>query len=272
MTSKIIVRGNPISVIEVESEKYISLTDMTASFEGGLDLIEKWLRNKNTIEFLGVWEKLYNPNFNSPEFEGIRNEAGTNRFLLSVKKWREKTGGTGLQAKTGRYGSGTYAHEDIAIEFGAWLNPEFKLYLIKEFKRLKQIEAQRASKDWQLNRALSKINYRIHTDAVDQHLIPPRTPNKLKWSWFTEEADILNLAMFGKTAKQWRGENSNLEDNIRDYATQEQLLVLANLESLNSQFIKDGLSKQERLKKLNKIAIEQMKSLLGSSAMKKLGK
>jgi hypothetical protein len=270
MTKKLTVHGNQINVIEIDGEKYISLTDMTVSFDGGLSLIEKWLRNKNTIEFLAVWEKLHNPDFNSPEFEGIRNEAGTNRFMLSVKKWKEKTNGKCLHAKTGRYGSGTYAHEDVALEFGAWLNPEFKLYLVKEFKRLKQIEAQRLSKDWQLNRALSKLNYRIHTDAVDAHLIPEKTPNKLKWPWFTEEADLLNLAMFGKTAKQWRSENPKLDGNIRDHATQEQLLVLSNLENLNSQFIKDGLSKTERLRKLNETAITQMKSLLNSPAMKKL--
>lgn len=270
MTSKIIVRDNPIRVLEIHGEKYLSITDMTASFEGGSDLIEKWLRNKNTIEFLGVWEALHNPEFNSPEFEGIRSEAGTNRFILSVKKWVEKTGGLGLTAKTGRYDSGTYAHEDIALEFGAWLSPEFKLYLIKEFKRLKQIEAQRASKEWQLNRTLSKINYRIHTDAVDRHLIPKHVPGKLKWSWFTDEADILNAALFGKTAKQWRKENPASDGNIRDNSTKEQLLVLANLEILNSQFVKDGLSKAVRLKKLNEAAISQMTSLLKNSSVKKL--
>ena len=149
MNPNLIIHGNKINVIKIDGEKYISLTDMTSSFEGGLSLIEKWLRNKNTIEFLAVWEKLHNPDFNSPEFEGIRNEAGTNRFMLSVKKWKERTNGKGLYAKAGRHGSGTYAHEDIALEFGSWLNPEFKLYLLKEFKRLKQIEAQRLSKDWQ---------------------------------------------------------------------------------------------------------------------------
>lgn len=270
MTPKIIVQGNPIRVIEAEEEKYISLTDMTVSFGGGSELIEKWLRNKNTIEFLGVWEKLNNQNFNSTEFEGIKNEAGTNRFMLSVKKWVEKTGGKGLSAKTGRYDSGTYAHEDIAIEFGAWLSPEFKLYLIREFKKLKKIEAQRDSKDWQLSRALSKINYRIHTDAIDKHMIPPHIANKDKWPWFTSEADILNLALFGKTAKQWHEENTEAEGNIRDHATQEQLLVLANLESMNSQLVKDKITKQERLKKLNEMAIDQMTALLKNNVIKKI--
>lgn len=270
MTQKITVQGNPVRILEIDGEKYISLTDMTANFEGGSSLIENWLRNKNTVEFLGVWESLHNPNFNSPEFEGIKNEAGTNRFLLSVKKWVETTNGKGLTAKTGRYDSGTYAHEDIALEFGAWLNPEFKLYLIKEFKRFKQIEAQRLSQEWQLNRVLSKINYRIHTDAIDRHLIPPHISNKDKWQWFTSEADILNLALFGQTAKQWRAGNPNADGNIREFATQEQLLVMANLEVLNSQFIKEGLSKNERLQKLNEAAISQMTSLLKNTSVKKL--
>jgi hypothetical protein len=270
MNPKIVVKDKPIRILEINGEKYISLTDMTTDFEGGSTLIESWLRNKNTIEFLGTWELLHNPDFNSPEFEGIKNEAGTNRFLLSVKKWSEKTNGKGLTAKTGRYDSGTYAHEDIALEFGAWLSPEFKLYLIKEFKRFKQIEAQRASQEWQLNRTLSKINYRIHTDAVDQYLIPGNIPNNLKRPWFTGEADILNIALFGKTAKQWRKENPESEGNIRDYATQEQLLVLTNLEVINSQFLKEGIPKPERLKKLNEAAISQMTSLLRNNSVKKL--
>lgn len=270
MNPKITVRGASIRLLDIHGEQYISLTDMVASFEGGSGLIEQWLRNKNTIEFLGVWESIHNPDFNYPEFEGIKNGAGTNRFTLSVKKWVEQAGGKGLTAKTGRHDSGTYAHEDIALEFGAWLNPEFKLYLIKEFKRFKQLEERRLSKGWQLHRALSKINYRIHTDAIDQHLIPPHIENKDKWTWFTSEADMLNLALFGQTAKQWRQENPNDEGNMRDNATQEQLLVLSNLEVLNSQFVKEKLSKQERLLKLNEAAISQMTSLLRNSSAKKL--
>ncbi|MFC1595953.1 KilA-N domain-containing protein, partial [Candidatus Margulisiibacteriota bacterium] len=220
-----------------------------------------WMRNKDTIEFIGLWEQLHNPEFKPHEFVGFKNEAGTNRFNISPQKWTEATGAIGLISKAGR-GGGTYAHEDIATNFGQWLSPEFSLYVVKEFKRLKQLEAKRLTKDWQLNRVLAKLNYRIHTDAVDKHLIPANTPNKLKWLWFTSEADLLNLALFGKTAKQWRDSNPDLEGNIRDYAAQEQLLVLANLETLNSQFIADGLSKDKRLGKLNSIAIEQTRSLL----------
>ena len=245
------------------------MTDLARNFGEPNVMIASWMKRKDTIEFLGIWEKLNNQNFKPHEFERFKNEAGTNRFNLSPQKWIEKTNATGISSKSGRYG-GTYAHEDIALHFAQWLSPEFNLYVIKEFKRLKQIEAQRLSKDWQLNRALAKINYRIHTDAVHLHLIPSKTPNKLKWPWFTEEADLLNLAIFGKTARQWHKENSTLDGNIRDYATQEQLLILSNLESLNSQFIKDGLSKEERLTKLNETAITQMKSLIGNSSIKKL--
>lgn len=258
--SKITVQGNQIGIIDVHNEKYISLTDMCRNFGEPSVLISSWMRNKDTIEYIGLWEQLHNPDFKPHEFVGFRNEAGTNRFNISPQKWAEATGAVGILSKSGRYG-GTYAHEDIATHFGQWLSPEFSLYVVKEFKRLKQIEAKRLTKDWQLNRALAKINYRLHTDAVDKHLIPSNIPNKLKWSWFTTEADLLNMALFGSTAKQWRDNNPDLEGNIRDYATQEQLLVLANLETLNSQFIEDGLSKEIRLKKLNKTAIVQMQSL-----------
>lgn len=269
MAEKIIVHGNQINIIEVNGQKQISLTDMARDFGDPNVLIASWMRRKDTMEYLGVWEKLHNPNFKPHEFEGLRNEAGTNRFNISPQKWVEITGAIGITSKSGRYG-GTYADEDIAIHFGQWLSPEFSLYVIKEFKRLKLLEEQRSSKDWQLNRTLSKINYRIHTDAIDRHLIPPHMPNKEKWQWFTSEADILNMALFGKTAKQWRTENPNLEGNIRDYANQEQLLVMANLEVLNSQFVKEKLSKKERLHKLNEAAIEQMTALLKNSSVKKL--
>ncbi|MCX6807433.1 MAG: KilA-N domain-containing protein [Patescibacteria group bacterium] len=266
---KLTIQGNSINIVEIDGEKYISLTDLARSFGEPNVMIASWMKRKDTIEFLGIWEKLNNQNFKPHEFEGFKNDAGTNRFNLSPQQWIEKTKASGLSSKSGRYG-GTYAHEDIAMHFAQWLSPEFNLYVIKEFKRLKQIEARRLSKDWQLNRALSKLNYRIHTDAVDLHLIPQKTPNKLKWPWFTAEADLLNLAIFGKTALQWRDENPLLDGNIRDYATQEQLLVLSNLENLNSQFIRDGFSKDERFRKLNEAAIIQMKSLLGSSLAKKL--
>jgi len=251
-------------MIEISGEKYVSLTDMTVTFEGGSNLIEKWLRNKNTIEFLGVWELLNNQNFNSTEFEGIKNEAGTNRFVLSVKKWVDKTKGIGLKAKTGRHQSGTFAHEDIAIEFGSWLSPEFKLYLIKEFKRLKILEAIRSSHDWHLNRVLSKLNYRIHTDAIDQYLVPSNTSNKLKWPWFTSEAELLNIAIFGITSTAWSKTNPHADGNIRDHATTEQLLVMANLENLNAEYIRQGLNKTARLNRLRKISIDQLKLLINN--------
>lgn len=259
---KINVKGNTIKIIDIKNEKYISLTDMCFNFGEANVLIASWMRNKDTIEFVGLWEQLHNDKFKPHEFEGVKNQAGTNRFNISPQKWIETTNAIGLISKAGRYGGGTFAHEDIAMHFGQWLSPEFSLYVIKEFKRLKQLEAKKLNKDWQLNRALAKINYRIHTDAVDKYLIPPRTANKQKWPWFVSEADLLNIAMFGKTAKQWRVENPTLDANIRDYATQEQLLVLANLENLNSEYISDGIPKNERLKKLNTVAIKQMKSLL----------
>lgn len=270
MINKIIVQGREIGVIDINGEKYISITDMARKFGESNVLIASWIRRKDTIEFLGIWEKLNNEKFNPHEFEGFKSEAGSNRFNLSSQKWMNKTGAIGLKSKSGKYGGGTYAHEEIATHFGQWLSPEFSLYVIKEFKRLKQVEAQRLSKDWQLSRVLSKINYHIHTDAIDKHMIPINTPNKLKWPWFTDEADVLNLAIFGKTARQWRDENPNLVGNIRDYSTQEQLLVLANLESLNSQLIKDGLSKQDRFTKLCQIASEQMSILIRNHSVKKL--
>jgi hypothetical protein len=243
---------------------------MTRSFEDGLVLIEKWLRNKNTVEFLGIWEKINNPGFNSPEFGGIMMEAGLNRFTLSVKKWIEKTNGIGLAAKTGRYGSGTYAHKDIAFEFGSWLSAEFKLYLIKEFQRLKDEENSSKKLEWNLQRTLSKINYRIHTDAIKEELIPPTLTREQKSMVYASEADVLNMALFGQTAATWRTNNKTKEGNIRDHATLEQLVVLTNLESINAVLIRQTLPQPERLQKLNEIAISQMKSLLNSSGMKKL--
>ncbi|MEI7510980.1 MAG: KilA-N domain-containing protein [Candidatus Peregrinibacteria bacterium] len=269
MSPSITVQGNPIRILENAGEKYISLTDMTKEFGESDVLIANWMRKKDTIEYLGIWERLHNEYFKPLEFEGFKNEAGTNRFSISPQKWIDGVNALGIVSKSGRYG-GTYAHEDIALHFGQWLSPEFSLYVIKEFKRLKQLEAQRSSETWQLSRALSKINYRIHTDAIDLHLIPQKTPQNLKWTWFTEEADILNMALFGKTAKQWRVENPQAEGNMRDFATQEQLLVLANLEVLNSQFVKEEIAKEDRLQKLNEAAITQMTSLLRSPSLKKL--
>ena len=256
--AKINVQQTEITVIELNEKDYISLTDMVKNIENGLALIEKWLRNKNTIEFLGIWEEMYNPNFNSPEFEGIKNEAGLNRFILSVKQWTEKTNSIGIIAKAGRYG-GTYAHKDIAFEFASWVSPQFKLYLIKEFDRLK--EREQAQFGWSVKRELSKLNYHIHTDAIKQNLIPPELTAKQKSFVYAEEADVLNVALFGITAKDWRDANPDLKGNIRDYATINQLICLSNLENLNAVFIHKGMKQSERLTELNKIAIQQMKVL-----------
>jgi len=256
--AKINVQQTEITVIELNEKDYISLTDMVKNIENGLALIEKWLRNKNTIEFLGIWEEMYNPNFNSPEFEGIKNEAGLNRFILSVKQWTEKTNSIGIIAKAGRYG-GTYAHKDIAFEFASWVSPQFKLYLIKEFDRLKAKEQEQLG--WSVKRELSKLNYHIHTDAIKQNLIPPELTAKQKSFVYAEEADVLNVALFGITAKEWRGENPDLKGNVRDYATINQLICLSNLENLNAVFIQKGIEQSERLTELNKIAIQQMKVL-----------
>ena len=240
---------------------------MVRNIENGLDLIEKWLRNKNTIEFLGIWEEMYNSDFNSLEFEGIKNEAGLNRFVLSVKQWVEKTNSIGIVAKVGRYG-GTYAHKDIAFEFASWVSPYFKLYLIKEFERLKEEEQKKLG--WDIKRNLAKINYRIHTDAIKNNLIPEKLPKEKINIIYANEADILNMALFGMTAKEWRDENPNLKGNIRDYADISQLVCLSNLENLNAVFINEGMKQSDRLRKLNSIAIEQMKILSEAESIKKL--
>ena len=216
------------------------------------------MRNKNTIEFLGIWEEMYNPDFNSPEFEGIKNEAGLNRFILSVKQWTEKTNSKGLIAKAGRYG-GTYAHKDIAFEFASWVSPQYKLYLLKEFQRLKEYEQKQIG--WSAKRELAKINYHIHTDAIKQNLIPAELTLKQTSIIYANEADVLNMALFGKTAKQWRDENPHLKGNIRDYATINELICLSNMENINALFINENLSHSERLIKLNQIAIQQMRVL-----------
>jgi len=261
---KIQVKGVAITVSEKNSEDYISLTDMVSGFEGGNSLIEKWIRNKNTIEFLAVWENLHNPNFNSPEFEGIKTEAGSNRFSMSAKQWIQKTNAIGIAASAGRYG-GTFAHTDIAFEFGSWLSPEFKLLLIKEFQRLKQDELGRQNLDWDLKRLLSKVNYRIHTDSIKDSIIPQlQTPKEKEWLIYAEEADLLNIAVFGMTAKQWKEANAEMVlqgFNIRDVADLHQLTVLSNLESYNAILIKQGIPKQQRLIELHKTAVSQMQTL-----------
>lgn len=265
--SKINIEGSEISVIAIGNRDYIYLTDMVRNIENGSALIEKWLRNKNTIEFLGIWEDMYNPNFNSPEFEGIKIEAGLNRFILSVKQWVKKTNSIGIVAKAGRYG-GTYAHKDIAFEFASWVSPYFKLYLIKEFERLKKEEQEKLG--WDIKRNLAKINYRIHTDAIKNNLVPEKLPKEKINFIYASEADILNVALFGMTAKEWREENPKLKGNIRDYADISQLVCLSNLENFNAVFINEGMKQSDRLEKLNFIAIEQMKILSEAETTKKL--
>ena len=265
--SKINVEGSEISIIAIDNRDYISLTDMVRNVENGVALIEKWLRNKNTIEFLGIWEEMYNANFNSTEFEGIKNEAGFNRFILSVKQWVNKTNSIGIIAKAGRYG-GTYAHKDIAFEFASWVSPYFKLYLIKEFERLKEEEQKQLG--WDIKRNLAKINYKIHTDAIKNNLVPEKLSKERINYIYASEADILNVALFGMTAKEWRESNPELKGNMRDYADISQLVCLSNLENLNAVFINEGMDATERIEKLNAIAIEQMRILTESERIKKL--
>ena len=255
---KIKVENVEISVIKVGGEDYISLTDMVREVENGSALIEKWLRNKNTIEFLGIWEEMYNPDFNSPEFGGIMAEAGTNRFLLSVKQWIERTNARGIVAKVGRYG-GTYAQKDLAFEFASWVSPKFKLYLIRDYQRLKADEQRQLG--WSAKRELAKINYRIHTDAIQNNLIPPAVSRAQMNIIYANEADVLNVALFGKTHQQWQRENPMLKGNQRDYATINQLICISNMENINAVMINDGIPQPQRLKRLNEIAIHQMRVL-----------
>lgn len=268
---KIITQGLQISVIKNNNEECISLTDM-AKFrdrEATGIVIANWLSTKYTIQFMGAWEQMHNFNFNVMEFNNIKNEAGSNGFILSSSKWIQKTKAIGIRSSTGRYG-GTFAHRDIAFEFATWLSPEFKLYLIKEFQRLKQEENKRLELGWDVKRQLTKVNYRIHTDSIKGNLIPQSVTKKQANIIYASEADILNMALFGKTAKDWRDENKGKEGNIRDYCDVTQLVVLANLESINSDLIRQGLPQNTRLIKLNEIAIYQMKALVYNSTMKKL--
>lgn len=260
MAKKIDVLNREVRINKAENNDYICLTDIARykNENGSDDLVRNWLRNRNTIEFLGLWEKLNNPHFNSVEFDGIKSQAGLNSYALTPKQWIEKTGAIGIRASAGRYG-GTYAHTDIAFEFASWVSVEFKLYLIKEFERYKEIE--QTNTDWDIRRNLTKINYRIQTDAIKTYLIPSKlTKSQISYK-YASEADVLNVALFGKTAAQWRTENPDLQGNIRDQATAAQLVCLANLESFNAQFIQEGVSQNERISRLNKIAISQMKIL-----------
>lgn len=268
--AKINVLTREVTVQTRNDTDYISLTDIARYKDTGEtdDLIRNWLRNRNTIEFLGIWEQLYNPDFNPVEFDGIRMQAGLNSFALTPKQWIEKTGAIGITSKAGRYG-GTYAHKDIAFEFAAWISVEFKLYLIKEFQRLKEEEHRQLG--WDIRRNLAKVNYRIHTDAIKANLIPPELSRHQVNLVYATEADVLNVALFGMTARQWREENPDASGNIRDGANAAQLVCLSNLESLNAMFIQEGSPQPERLKKLNRIAIRQMELLTEDSGVKKLG-
>jgi len=265
---KLSVKGTEVTISVEKEGEYISLTDMLKAKDGDF-FISDWLRNRNTVEFLGIWESVNNPDFNYGEFAIIRSQAGLNNYKISVKEWNEKTNAIGLKASTGRYG-GTYAHIDIAFEFGMWISAEFKVYLIQEYKRLKEDENNRQKLDWNLQRTLAKVNYTIHTDAIKERLIPEKLTAKQTSLVYASEADLLNMALFGKTAADWRAEYPDAKGNMRDDATLEQLVVLSNLESINAVLIRQGLNQSERLTQLNQIAITQMTSLVNNANLKKL--
>ena len=255
--AKIKVQDTEVAVVKVNNEDYFCLTDMIKAKDGDF-FVTDWLRNRNTLEYLGVWERAYNPLFNYGEFALIKSQSGLNSFKISVKEFVARTNAVSLQAKAGRYG-GTYAHKDVAFEFAMWISPEFKIYIVKEFQRLK--EAEQKLLGWSVKRELAKINYRIHTSAIKRCLIPDKLTTVQKSYMYADEADLLNVAMFGMTAKEWREANPNLKGNIRDYATMNQLICLSNLENLNAVFINEGLPQSDRLEKLNMIAIQQMRVL-----------
>ena len=265
------VQGFDIVWYETNYNDYISLTDIARykDAEHTDAIIQNWLRNRNTIELLGFWESIYNPNFKPLEFEGFRKQAGLNSFVMTPKKWIESTNAVGIVSKSGRYG-GTFAHKDIALEFASWISIEFKLYIIKEFQRLKEDETSQLKLEWNLQRTLSKINYHIHTDAIKDNLIPKEITKQQANFVYADEADLLNVALFGLTAKEWRENNPDKKGNVRDYASLEQLVVLSNMESINALLISQGIAPSERLRELNKVAITQMKSLLKNKAIKQL--
>ena len=264
--AKITVKDTEVNIIKVDNEDYICLTDMLRAKDGDF-FITDWLRNRNTLEYIGIWEKVYNPDFNYGEFAIIKSQSGLNSFKISVKEFVSRTNAISLQAKAGRYG-GTYAHKDIAFEFAMWISPEFKIYIVKEFQRLKAAEQEQLG--WSAKRELSKINYRIHTDAIQQNLIPKEITKAQANAIYANEADVLNVAMFGQTARQWRENNPALKGNIRDYASINELICLSNMESLNAVFIGQGMPQKERLAKLNQIAIQQMRILESGNSDKKL--
>ena len=272
--SNMLVKENKIHVIRINNQEYISLTDLARSVnaDSPADVVKNWLRNKETISFLGVWEELNNKNFKLVEFDQFKNEAGRNAFTMSPQKWIKNTNAIGIVSKSGKYGGGTFAHSDITFEFASWISPEFKLYLIKEFERLKRNESYQYKINWSASRILSKANYKIHTDAIKNNIIPKLVTENQKKFAYPNEADLLNVALFGKTAKQWREENPNLKGNMRDYADIKQLLVLCNIENINAEMINEKIPQNIRLEKLNNIAIRQMKILENDNSIEQLKK
>jgi hypothetical protein len=270
--NNLVVQQTEVSLKTINQLSYLSLTDIARARNADepKDVVKNWLRTRQTIEFLGLWEKINNPSFKGVEFDVFRTEAGLNSFTLSPTKWVENTQAIGIVSKAGRYG-GTYAHPDIAFEFASWISAEFKLFLIKEFQRLKQEEIDTRKLEWNLTRSLSKINYRIHTDAIAEHIIPQIDLQSASFA-YANEADLLNIALFGKTAKIWRDENPDRDGNVRDYASVEQLVVLANMESYNAEMIKQSLSPQERLARLNAMAISQLQVLVKAKSFERLEK
>lgn len=266
--------GVDIAVVTTvgSEEDYISLTDMARRKNpiAPKDVVKNWLRLRSTIDFLGLWEELNNPNFKGVEFDSFKSHAGENSFTLSPQQWIKSTNAIGLISKSGRYGGGTYAHKDIAFEFASWLSPEFKLYIIKDYQRLKEDEGHRLALDWNVKRILAKANYRIHTDAIKMNLIPPELPRVQQGYVYADEADVLNVALFGKTAKQWKQENPDVKGNMRDFASIEQLLVLANLENINALLIEQGVPQPERLEKLHATALYQIMTITDSKSARVL--
>lgn len=266
--------GVDIAVVTTvgKEEDYISLTDMARHKNpiAPKDVVKNWLRLRSTIDFLGLWEELNNPNFKGVEFDSFKIHAGENAFTLSPQQWVKATNAIGIVSKSGRYGGGTYAHKDIAFEFASWLSPEFKLYIIKDYQRLKEDEGHRLALDWNVKRILAKANYRIHTDAIKMNLIPPELPRVQQGYVYADEADVLNVALFGKTAKQWKQENPGTKGNMRDFASIEQLLVLANLENINALLIEQGIPQQERLEKLHATALYQIETITDSKSARVL--
>ena len=268
----ITVEGKDITLVIQNDADYISLTDISKlSSDEPRFIIRNWLSTQNTITYLGAWESMHNPNFNREGFRTVRDEFFERPFSLTPTRWVELTDAIGIRSTSGKYGGGTYAHKDIALNFCYWISPVFQIYLIKEFQRLKQEESDRLNLDWNLKRTLAKVNYRVHTDAVKMYLIPPRLADtKKEGVFYASEADLLNLALFGVTAKQWQEANPTLKGNVRDYATAEQLLVLVNLENLNAHFIKEKINQADRLQKLNEVAIYQMELFADTSTLKLL--